>query len=60
MGKIRITQNRSVIKANARQKKTILALGLKSRHDSVELAESPAVMGMIEKVRHLVSTEKIK
>ncbi|NOT37671.1 MAG: 50S ribosomal protein L30 [Saprospiraceae bacterium] len=60
MGKIKVTQNRSVIKANARQKKTIIALGLKSRHDSVELSESPAVVGMIEKVKHLVSIEKIK
>ncbi len=58
MSKIKITQNRSVIKANDRQKKTIVALGLKSRHDVVELESSPAILGMIEKVRHLVTVEK--
>ncbi|MCC6815805.1 MAG: 50S ribosomal protein L30 [Saprospiraceae bacterium] len=60
MGKLKVTQNRSVIKSTSRQKRTMQALGLSSRHASVELSETPAIMGMIEKVKHLVSVEKIK
>ncbi|MEP7195759.1 MAG: 50S ribosomal protein L30 [Saprospiraceae bacterium] len=60
MSKIKIVQNRGLIKCSARQKKTIEALGLKSRHGVVEIEESPAILGMIEKVKHLVSIEKIK
>jgi large subunit ribosomal protein L30 len=60
MAKIRITQSRSVIKSSDRQKKTMQALGLRNRHQVVELEESPAVQGMIEKVRHLVHIEKKK
>jgi large subunit ribosomal protein L30 len=60
MSKVKVTQNRSVIKSSARQKKTMEALGLKSRHAVVELDVNAAVLGMIEKVKHLVSVEKIK
>lgn len=58
MGKLRITQNKSVIKANSRQKKTIQALGLKNPHDSIEIQDNPAIWGMVEKVKHLVTVEK--
>ena len=59
MGKIKITQTKSVIKANQRQKLTIAALGLRNVHDAVELNDTPQIQGMIEKVKHLVHTEKI-
>ncbi len=59
MSKVKVTQNRSFIKSSARQKKTIQALGLRSRHDVVELVATPAILGMIEKVKHLVTVENI-
>jgi large subunit ribosomal protein L30 len=59
MSKVRITQTKSVIKTNKRQKDTIQALGLKNLHDVAELNATPAIMGMVEKVKHLVTVEKI-
>ncbi|MBK7232450.1 MAG: 50S ribosomal protein L30 [Saprospiraceae bacterium] len=59
MSKLRIKQVRSIIKASDRQKKTIEALGLKSLHDAVELSASPSILGMLDKVKHLVTVEKI-
>ena len=59
MAKIRITQSKSVIKANKRQKLTIQALGLMRTNASVELESTPQIQGMIEKVKHLVQVEKI-
>ncbi|HRG69432.1 MAG: 50S ribosomal protein L30 [Saprospiraceae bacterium] len=59
MGKIKITQSKSVIKTSERQKLTIRALGLRNPHDSVEVESTPQIMGMVNKVKHLVQVEKI-
>lgn len=59
MAKIRITQIKSVIDRNERQKKTIQALGLKKLNHSVEVEASPAIIGMVRKVNHLVAVESI-
>jgi large subunit ribosomal protein L30 len=59
MAKIKITQSKSVIKANNRQKLTIRALGLRNPHDVVELESTPQILGMVNKVKHLVQVEKI-
>lgn len=59
MTKIKITQSKSVIKANERQKLTIRALGLRNPNDSVELESTPQILGMVNKVKHLVQVEKI-
>lgn len=59
MAKIKITQVKSIIKRPARQKQTIKALGLRRINHSVEQENSPQIMGMVEKVRHLVSVEEI-
>jgi large subunit ribosomal protein L30 len=56
---LRVTQVRSVIGAQADQKATVRALGLKRINDSVEQADTPTVRGMIFKVRHLVKVEDI-
>ncbi|MBK8449333.1 MAG: 50S ribosomal protein L30 [Saprospiraceae bacterium] len=47
------------MKASIRQKLTIQALGLRNPHDSVELESTPQILGMVNKVRHLVEVEKI-
>ena len=59
MAKIKITQVRSTIDRTERQKKTIKALGIRKLHAPVVKEDSPQVQGMIEKVRHLVTVEKV-
>ena len=59
MSKIRITQVRSAINRPARQKKTLVALGLKKLHQTKEFEATPAMLGMIEKVKHLLKVEEI-
>ena len=60
MKKIRITQIRSQIKRPKNQKRTLEALGLKRMNHTVEHEASPAILGMVNKVHHLVSVEEIK
>tara|TARA_R110002049_G_scaffold140720_5_gene301900 strand:- start:1516 stop:1695 length:180 start_codon:yes stop_codon:yes gene_type:complete len=59
MGKIKITQVRSKIGRPERQKRTLLALGLRKNNQSVEVEGTPQVLGMVNKVKHLVSVEGI-
>jgi large subunit ribosomal protein L30 len=58
MGKIIITQVKSGIDRPARQKRTLVALGLRKLHHSVEKEATPQILGMINKVGHLVTVEK--
>ncbi|MBT3648344.1 MAG: 50S ribosomal protein L30 [Flavobacteriales bacterium] len=60
MGKIKLTQVRSLIRRPADQKATMKALGLKKMHHTVEKEASPQVMGMVRKVQHLLSVEEVK
>ncbi len=60
MAKIKITQVKSIIDRPERQKKTMAALGLKKLHTSVELEATPQILGMVEKVNHLVKIEEVK
>ncbi len=59
MKKIKVTQVKSGIDRPAIQKKTLLALGIKKMHQSVELEATPQVEGMVRKVKHLVTREEI-
>ena len=54
MGKVIITQVRSAINRTKRQKDTITALGIKKLNKPVEHEATPQIMGMIQKVSHLV------
>ena len=58
MAKIKIKKVRSEIKRPADQKKTLLALGLKKIGQVVEHEDSPSIIGMVNKVKHLVSIIK--
>lgn len=60
MVKVRITQIKSSIKRPANQKATIVALGLKKLNHSVEKEATPQILGMIEKVKHLLNVEEVK
>lgn len=59
MAKIKITQIKSVIDRSERQKRTMQALGLKKINQSVEVEATPAIIGMVRKVNHLVALESI-
>lgn len=58
MAKIKIKQVRSRINCPIDQKRTLDALGLRKLNRVVEHEDSPAILGMVEKVKHLVSVEK--
>ncbi|MEJ6982091.1 50S ribosomal protein L30 [Pedobacter sp. P351] len=59
MAKIKITQIKSVIDRSERQKLTMQALGLKKINHAVEVEATPAIIGMVRKVNHLVAVESI-
>lgn len=59
MTKIRITQTGSRIGSTARQKKTLDALGLRRMQATVEHNANPQILGMVEKVRHLIKIEEL-
>jgi large subunit ribosomal protein L30 len=59
MKKVKITQTRSIIGRPERQKRTVAALGLHKMHQSIELEATPQVLGMIHKVKHLLSVEEL-
>ncbi len=54
MSTIKIKQVRSTIKTPKNQKATMAALGLKRMNQVVEHQATPAVLGMVKKVEHLV------
>ena len=58
MAKIKVKQLRSGIKRPQNQKRTLEALGLKRIGQVVEHDATPAILGMINKVKHLVSSEE--
>jgi large subunit ribosomal protein L30 len=58
MAKIKITQTRSAIKRPKDQRRTILALGLGKVNRTVEVEATPQIMGMVNKVSHLVSVSE--
>jgi large subunit ribosomal protein L30 len=57
MKTLRITQTRSTIGQSEKHRGTMRALGLTRIGRSVEHKESPALAGMLRKVRHLVRVE---
>ena len=58
MATIKIKQVKSRIKCPKVQKLTLDALGLRKLNRVVEDEATPAILGMVEKVKHLVSVEK--
>ena len=59
MATIKITKVKSAINRTANQKKTLEALGLKKIGQTVEHNDTPNILGMVNKVQHLVSVEEI-
>ena len=58
MAKIQVKQVRSAIGRTKTQKRTLEALGLKKLHQIVEHDDSPAILGMVRAVSHLVEVQK--
>ena len=55
---VRITQICSAIGRQGYQRKTLIGLGLNKLHRQREIEDTPAVRGMIKKVRHLVRVDE--
>ena len=60
MAKVIVKQVRSIIDRPKRQKLTMEALGLRKMNDSVEHEATGEILGMTNKVQHLVSVEEVK
>ena len=58
MTKIKVKQVKSSIKRPKNQKRTLEALGLRKIGQVVEHESTLNIVGMINKVKHLVSTEE--
>jgi large subunit ribosomal protein L30 len=59
MAKIKITQTRSLSGATKVQRETIKAIGLRKVNHTVEKESTPAILGMVTKVHHLIKVENI-
>ena len=57
MATIKIKQVKSRIKCPAIQKRTLDALGLRKMNQVVEKEATPSILGMVNRVRHLVEVE---
>jgi large subunit ribosomal protein L30 len=55
---VKVTQIRSPIGRHADQRQTLIGLGLNKLHRQRELEDTPAVRGMINKVRHLIRVDE--
>lgn len=60
MAKLKITLSKSPIGAIPKQRATVKALGLTKTQRSVVQPDNPAIRGMIQAVRHLVTVEEIQ
>ena len=58
MAKIKVTQVRSGINRPKRQKATLIALGLKKMQQTVEHEATPQILGMVNKISHLLKVEE--
>jgi large subunit ribosomal protein L30 len=57
---LKIILKRSYLCAPEKQQRVLQALGLKKIGSSVKKTENKSVMGMINKVSHMVSFEKVE
>ncbi|MEY3820802.1 MAG: 50S ribosomal protein L30 [Bacteroidota bacterium] len=59
MKKIKITQIKSGIDRSERQKQTLIALGLRKLNACKEVEATPQILGMVNKVSHLIKVEEV-
>ena len=58
MKKIVVKQVKSAIRRSKNQKRTLVALGLRKLNQEVEHDASPAILGMVKTVNHLISVKE--
>ena len=59
MSKVRVTQVKSSIGYNKKQRMTLRGLGIRRMNHSVEIEVTPPIQGMIDKVIHLLKVEEV-
>lgn len=59
MKKIKVTQVRSKIGRPEDQKRSLEALGLRKMNQTVEHNATPQILGIVNKIKHLVKVEEI-
>ena len=59
MPKIKIIQFKSAIGRNMKQRKILISLGLNKINREKVHEENPSILGMVEKIKHLVKVEKV-
>jgi large subunit ribosomal protein L30 len=59
MGRLKVTQKKSVIGGTSDQRNSIRSLGLKRIGDVVVKEDRPEIRGMVSKVSHLVAVEEV-
>ena len=57
--KLKVTQVKSLIGQNKRNRAVVAGLGLRRIGNSVTLSNTPEIRGMIKKVIHLIAVEEI-
>jgi len=58
VGRLKVTLVRSTIGFDRTQAETVRGLGLRRIRHTVDVVDTPAMRGMIHKVRHLVTVEE--
>ena len=60
MSKIRIKQIKSPIGRNKLQREVLISLGLNKINREKLVEGTPSILGMIDKVKHLIKFEEVK
>ncbi|HEX5017054.1 MAG TPA: 50S ribosomal protein L30 [Actinomycetes bacterium] len=59
MGRLKVTQRKSVIGGTSSQRNSMRSLGLKRIGDVVVKEDRPEIRGMVSTVSHLVTVEEV-
>ena len=57
-GKLKVTLVKSMIGRPEKHRRVLRGMGLTRMHKTVELEDTPAIRGMVQKVIHLVKAEE--
>lgn len=60
MSQVKVTLVRGLSGSSEKQRLTVKGLGLRRRHHTVTLENTPSIRGMIDKVNHLVKVEEVE
>ena len=60
MSKISVKQIKSPIGRNSSQRKILISLGLNKINRVKVHNDTPSILGMIDKIKHLLKVEKVK